>query len=78
MKGKRVFLEPPSRSDSYMHVVIDEDSKSIDIKLSDCDRRIWWSFGKPGDKRAIAKIKVVKGLIDEVYEHLTADQGKKK
>lgn len=78
MKSKRLFIEPRNRSDSYVHVLIEEDSNSVDIKLSDCDRRIWWSFGKPGDKRAIAKITVVKKLIDEVYEHLTADHGKKK
>ncbi len=71
MKEKRVFLEALKHSDSYVRVCIDEDSGSVDLKLSDCDRRIWWHFGKPGDKRAIAKIKAVKALIDEVHEHLT-------
>ena len=50
---------------------IDEDTGQVDLKLSDCDRRIWWYFGKPGDKRAIRKIKVVKKIIDEVCEYLT-------
>jgi hypothetical protein len=71
MKEKRVFLEPIKHSDSYVRVVIDEDTGGVDLKLADCDRRIWWYFGKPGDKRAVKKIKVVKAIIDEVYEYLT-------
>lgn len=70
MKDKRVFLEPLHRSDSYIRVCVDDDSGSVDMKLSDCDRRIWWSFGKPGEKPAIRKIKAVKAVIDEIYEHL--------
>jgi hypothetical protein len=71
MKAKRVFLEPLKDSDSYVRVYIDDDNGHLELKLADCDRRIWWSFGKPGDKRAIRKIKVVKALIDEVHAHLT-------
>ena len=71
MKPKRVFLEPLKQSDSYVRVCIDEDTGQVDLKLSDCDRRIWWYFGKPGDKRAIRKIKAVKKIIDEVHEYLT-------
>lgn len=71
MKPKRVFLEPLERSDSYIRVCVDEDTGQVDLKLSDCDRRIWWYFGKPGDKRAIRKIKAVKKIIDEVHEYLT-------
>jgi hypothetical protein len=55
-----------------VRVVIDEDTGGVDLKLADCDRRIWWYFGKPGDKRAIRKIKAVKKIIDEVHEYLTA------
>lgn len=72
MKEKRVFLEPLDGSDSYVRVCIDKhDGGSLDLKLSDCDRRIWWYFGKPGEKRAIRKIKVVKAIIDEVHDYLT-------
>ena len=71
MKEKRVFLEPIKESDSYVRVCVDEDAGQVDLKLSDCDRHIWWYFGKPGDKRAIRRIKAVKKIIDEVYEYLT-------
>ena len=71
MKEKRVFLEPVTESDSYVRVIVDEDSGYLDLKLADCDRRICWTFGKPGDKRAIRKIKAVKKIIDEVHEYLT-------
>ena len=71
MKEKRVFLEPVTESDSYVRVIVDKDTRGVDLKLSDCDRRIWWYFGKPGDKRAIRKIKAVKKIIDEVHEYLT-------
>jgi hypothetical protein len=72
MKEKRVFLEPIKHSDSYVRVAIDVDTGGVDLKLADCDRRIWWYFGKPGDKRAIRKIKAVKKIIDEVHEYLNA------
>ena len=72
MKAKRVFLESLERSDSYIRVSVDKDTGELALKLSDCDRRIWWYFGKPGDKHAIKKMKVVKAIIDEAYEHLTA------
>lgn len=71
MKDKRVFLEPLSQSDSYVRIAIDEDTGELNLKLSDCDRRIWWYFGKPGSKRAIRKISAVKALIDEVHDYLT-------
>src|SRR5690242_10330536 len=71
MKDKRVFLESHKLSDSYVRVAVDDDTGFLEMKLADCDRRIWWSFGKPGDKRAIRKINAVKALIDEVHEHLT-------
>jgi hypothetical protein len=71
MKEKRVFLESLKHSDSFIRVSIEDDTGSLDLKLTDCDRRIWWYFGKPGDKRAIRKIKVVKAIIDEVHDYLT-------
>jgi len=71
MKDKRIFIESLRHSDSYIRVSIDSDTGGLDLKLSDCDRRIWWHFGKPGDKRAIAKIKAVKSLIDEIHAYLT-------
>lgn len=71
MKNKRVFLESLKESDSYVRVCVDDDTGYLEMKLADCDRRIWWSFGKPGDKRAVRKINVVKALIDEVHGHLT-------
>lgn len=71
MKEKRVFLEAQKHSDSYVRVCVDDDTGQVDLKLADCDRRIWWHFGKPGDKRAIRKIKAVKKIVDEVYEYLT-------
>lgn len=70
MKEKRIFLEPLTYSDSYIRVCI-QDDRNLDLKLSDCDRRIWWHFGRPGSKKAIAKITKVKKIIDEVYNHLT-------
>lgn len=72
MKSKRLFLEPQSESDSYVAVDIDE-SGYLDLKLADCKRSINWFFGKPGNKRAIRKIKKVKAVIDEVYAHLTGE-----
>jgi hypothetical protein len=71
MKDKLVFLESHKLSDSYIRVDIDADTGELNLKASDCDRRIWWYFGKPGNKRAIRKITVVKAIVDEVYAYLT-------
>lgn len=70
MKPKRVFLESQKESDSYIRVSVDPDGGDINMKLADCDRRIWWYFGRPGDKRAMRKIARIKQIVDEVYEHL--------
>lgn len=43
----------------------------LDATFTDCNRRITWYFGKPGNKRGVAKITAVKKLIDEIYEHMT-------
>jgi hypothetical protein len=72
LKPKREFLEPLKHSDSYYRIYVDPESGGVDLKLSDCDRRIWFSFGKPGDKRAIAKIKKLKGAIDAIHDYLMA------
>lgn len=69
MKESRTFLEPLSESDSYIRVHVDEHG-AVYLKLSDCDRRIWWTFGKPGEKRAIAKIRKVKAIVDSLHDHL--------
>lgn len=71
MKTHREFLERTTLSDSYFVVEVDKDSGHVSLKLTDCDRRIWWSFGKPGDKRAIAKIKKIKRMVDRVHDYLT-------
>jgi hypothetical protein len=70
LKSKREFLEPLKHSDSYYRICVDVDSGEVDLKLSDCDRRIWFYFGKPGNKRAIAKIKRLKTVIDSIHDHL--------
>lgn len=72
IKSKREFLESLKHSDSYYRIYVDADTGGVDLKLSDCDRRIWFSFGKPGDKRAIAKIKRLKAAVDSIHDHLTA------
>ena len=72
IKAKREFLEPLKHSDSYYRIYVDTDTGAVDLKLSDCDRRIWFSFGKPGDKRGIAKIKRLKAAVDSIHDHLTA------
>lgn len=68
-KTKRVWLEKPELSDSYIKVLTGENGWT-ELKLTDCYRSINWDFGKPGDKRAKKKIAAVKKLIDEVYAFL--------
>jgi hypothetical protein len=72
LKSKREFLEPLKDSDSYYRIIVDPDTGDVDLKLADCDRRIWYYFGKPGNKRAVAKIKKLKAAIDAIHDHLTA------
>jgi hypothetical protein len=45
---------------------------SIELKMADCNRTISWSFDKPGRPQAKRKIKAIKAVIDEMYEHLQA------
>lgn len=73
MKSKRFFLEAFKHSDSYIRVDVSADNGELCLKLSDCDRRIWWNFGKPGDKRSIAKIKTIKACFDEIHAYLTGE-----
>lgn len=69
LKQSRIFLENLQESDSYVRVHVDEHG-IVSLKLADCDRRIWWTFGKPGEKRALAKIRKVKAVIDSIHDHL--------
>jgi len=72
LKSERGFLESQAHSDSYYRIAVDSDTGDVDLKLSDCDRRIWYYFGRPGNRRAIAKIKKLKRVIDAIHDHLTA------
>jgi hypothetical protein len=71
MKSKRLFLESREHSDSYINVWVYKDG-SIELKMADCNRTISWSFDKPGRPQAKRKIKAIKAVIDEMYEHLQA------
>lgn len=76
LKSERKFLEPFKESDSYYRITVGTgkyEEGEVDIKLADCYRTINWNFGKPGDKRAIAKITVVKQMVDKVYDFLTQE-----
>ena len=70
LKDSRAFLEPQKNSDSYYKVTVYDD-KSVELKLADCSRSITWYFGKPGERRAIAKISKIKTIVDRIYAHLT-------
>lgn len=70
MKNKRVFLESPKHSDSYVRVWVYPETGEVELKLASCDRVIYWQFGRKGEKRGIAKIKAVKKIIDEVHDYL--------
>lgn len=70
--SKRLFLEPLTESDSYITLNV-WDGGHVELKLADCHRSINWSFGGPGQKRGIRKIKKIKALIDEVHAYLTEE-----
>lgn len=72
LKCERKFLEPTKHSDSY-YVLDVSDRDYTSLKLADCEKTINWSFGKPGDERAMAKIKVVKSLIDRLHDYLVPE-----
>jgi hypothetical protein len=71
LKTTRVFLEPVRFSDSYTRTWVDDDDGGAELKISDCDRRVSLYFGKPGNKRAIAKIRKLKAVIDALHDYLT-------
>lgn len=71
MRTHRIFLEHTEQSDSYIVVCVDKDNQHVSLKLTDCDRRIWWQFGRPGDKRAIRKIAKVKKIVDQLHAFLS-------
>lgn len=76
LRSTRKWLEKQGLSDSYAQLTVNTDSWSkgeVTLKLADCNRSIEWYFGKPGDKRAIAKIIVVKNLVDRIYDYLTQE-----
>ena len=80
LKSKRGWLEKGITKDGGFHsgssysvtVGTDDYNKGeVSATFTDCSRRITWYFGKPGNKLGVAKITVVKKLIDEIYEHMT-------
>lgn len=71
LKTTRDFLEHPRFSDSYTRIWVDEEDGSAELKVSDCDRRVNLYFGKPGNKRAIAKITKLKRVVDSLHDYLT-------
>ena len=73
LKSKRAFLEKLTDSDSYYRLEVDSNGY-VALKLSDCDRRIQFHFGVPGEKRAIKKIKRLKAVIDEMHDFLVGDK----
>lgn len=70
LKSKRDWLEKPHQSGSYYNVTVDNSNGYTSLSLADCNRTITWEFGRPNSKRAVAKIKKIKKLIDEMYDHL--------
>ena len=76
LNSQRFFLESQKDSDSYIKIEVSTDKWNkgdTDLKLADCYRSINWHFGKPGDKRAIAKITKVKQAVDKIYNYLTQE-----
>lgn len=69
LKSKRDWLEKQEQSGSYYSVLV-SGSGHTELTLADCHRTITWQFGRPNSKRAVAKIKKVKALVDEIYAHL--------
>lgn len=73
LRSKRAWLEGQKYSGSWYSLEISTDKMDggyLSLSLSDCNRSITWYFGKPGDKRAVAKITKIKKLVDEIYEYL--------
>lgn len=64
----RGWLESQQHSDSTYSVTV--HSYGVGLTLRDCNRAISWDFGKPNSKRAIAKIKKLKEVVDGLYEYL--------
>jgi hypothetical protein len=75
MKSKRIWLEDQRHSNSAV-IVTALASGWVDLILKDCSRTVSWEFGSPGDRRAVAKIKKLKAIVDEVHEHLTKKKKK--
>lgn len=77
LKSKRNWLEGREHSNSYYELSVDKSDGEVNLTLADCNRRICWYLGKPGDKRGKAKIAVLKNLIDSIYNHLHEVEEKK-
>lgn len=76
MKNKRAWLENQQYSGSYYVVDVGTEqwADGLSLTLADCNRKITWHFGRPGEKRAIKKIKAVKKMVDELYEYLVPEK----
>lgn len=76
IKSTRFFLD--TEVDSYVKLTAPSNkwgSDSYDLKMADCSRSINWSFyvgNKRERKKAKAKLKKFKDLIDKLYEELSA------
>ncbi len=69
--NRRAFLEDCRMSDSWYHV---EDSYgTVSLKIADCNRQITWDFDAKGSKRGKKKIKLIKKIIDELYDYMHED-----
>lgn len=70
LKSKRDWLEKQDQSGSYYSLSVNKHNGYVELTLADCHRNITWAFGRPNSKRAIAKIKKIKKLIDAMHDHL--------
>lgn len=78
LKSKREWLEQAELSGSYYNLVVGKDTYNKDeaaLTLADCDRKITWYFGKPGEKRGKRKIAKLKKLVDSLYNYLHKTEG---
>lgn len=80
MKSKRGWLDKGTTESGEFHtgssysITIGKgefNKGELDATFTDCSRRITWYFGKPGNKQGVAKITLIKKLVDEMYEHMT-------
>ena len=81
LKSKRGWLEAGNTEEggfysgsSYTIVVGkgEYNKGELDVSFTDCNRKINWFFGKPGNKKGVAKITRLKKLVDEMYDYMTS------